>query len=1457
MKAENTERPPLNRMRIFTDDDEEGYECDEERHTPAVEETIPLTPRDSLTLTDASASTTASTYSTRQGRSTYLSYFRSPLLESSVHLRRTSEASSSLHSGGDSSASSAAAMAVVPTARSRPTASASHAHSHRQPHTHGAVTATLGASIHGPAPSNQSPLSETGGYWTAPYLRHAELDGALEEEEEDEEGEEEIVFQNGPSFGSESYSSVSELVGERISAYLSPTSSSSSSSSSYGTSSYGSSYYGASSTASTALTSHHRPQRSHANQIQSPLGDATAETSAATVGSAAKQRIRRTSSSTGGGGGDGSAMSSTAVVDWCRPYLLSSRWPSLWLAPRHASASTLPRLLDQHRRQLEHYDSKASLQVDSDAPPDQHMATTTTFAMRSNVEHWDFCLVLQPQQVYGYWAELLDFRTEYQLPVEDVDNPDEASVLKEEDVDDDPPEEDSRMATTPLTGVRHRRRNTTTTADRTQQSLASPLNAFGLTSPSQYSVLSRSSHAKLATGSARKSLFERAVQTSSVKSLYGTPTGGSSSSAHRNGSTPSTIVPMSSLARRRWGSRIEDAPPGGGTPSTAGYRAPSTAERRPPTDAVAMTSGGEVPPNTDPHIIRLEDIPPQRLARGVAARTNGLIGFLAALKQGIVVRLHFPNKTAVWAKLDSPNGGDTIRFVVLDEHRDDDRAEALHFFREQRVRYHTARYRAQQPDAAPWSLDESDRAEQGDNANRENDSHTGNRRSSDPFVPDYVAAQKLQQQRHQRLQKSLQNAARRTKGSIAAADIAVVHPAVFADPRSPGTNELGTSTFRRSKSDYNPTLSFSLVLRKGDPHSLLPPRNKHARPTLDAASTIDEFETKWLTGQGSESQFKYVDIETATLGEYWLLFRGFLLLHRDAAVGRFSEHRVAGIGSHYSRIELEQRQNQHLDQIRLHENEYHEPATAGCWERLMVKVRGDDPDYLQGYVLDTAKDPPPSDYFLGFSSPGTAIWSRLRQAGLETSRVYSLDPNRVMIKVRCPTYRLLDVAEVLKLKVRTHDGSYVVFSADMMDMYPPGFLRSSVRQGIISFIIGSRIRDSGAELGPNTQLGRMVQARVPLHMHEQLDALFRSWFWYWKSDNWALGRDGRSMTMQSTNKRLLLGDGDRRRKDDVEEGTVSEASTSSVIGEKSAEEYGQLDVPNVLKRLLLGSFHQPLDSIEEYFGEKVAFYFAWLQHTASHLVFLTVIGLVVFVCQVTSGNWDHPLRPFFSLVVMIWTFVVLTNWRKRANFLAHRWGTLNYKEQETTRPQFRGDYARDEITGEWIVTYPSWKRWLKYSISIPLTLLSTFGSLVLIFWVHGNRDAQLANYYEKKSNGTEPFHFSFSFENIFQPANTTNVSMSKEVLRDPTFWFITAGMPMLLGLFLPLLNLILMKVSVLLNEFENYRTESEYRTHLIIKVFSFRFVCYFATLYYYAFMPANSEEDLQNSLFRYVSRVCT
>lgn len=123
------------------------------------------------------------------------------------------------------------------------------------------------------------------------------------------------------------------------------------------------------------------------------------------------------------------------------------------------------------------------------------------------------------------------------------------------------------------------------------------------------------------------------------------------------------------------------------------------------------------------------------------------------------------------------------------------------------------------------------------------------------------------------------------------------------------------------------------------------------------------------TGEGNDVQFKYLDFEAATEGEYWLIFRGFLLLHRDAAAGRFAAHRAAGIGSHVNRLEL---QSDFDEQNILHRDEFHEPVTTGLLEKAIVKARKMDTTYMQGFTLPGAS-PPPSDYFLGFRSPGTQV----------------------------------------------------------------------------------------------------------------------------------------------------------------------------------------------------------------------------------------------------------------------------------------------------------------------------------------------------------------------------------------------------------------------------------------------------------------------------------------------------
>ena len=119
-----------------------------------------------------------------------------------------------------------------------------------------------------------------------------------------------------------------------------------------------------------------------------------------------------------------------------------------------------------------------------------------------------------------------------------------------------------------------------------------------------------------------------------------------------------------------------------------------------------------------------------------------------------------------------------------------------------------------------------------------------------------------------------------------------------------------------------------------------------------------------------------------------------------------------------------------------------------------------DNTYLQGFVTTDRPSPPPSDYFLGFKSPRTAVWTRLRQAGLETSRAYASDPARMMIKVRCPQERFHHFAEVLRLQMKTLDGEsrFAPFQEQFMGVL---FSRKDSFRCRDSFLFGMHVTTTG------------------------------------------------------------------------------------------------------------------------------------------------------------------------------------------------------------------------------------------------------------------------------------------------------------------------------------------------------------------------------------------------------------
>uniref|UniRef100_A0A671Q0I1 Anoctamin n=1 Tax=Sinocyclocheilus anshuiensis TaxID=1608454 RepID=A0A671Q0I1_9TELE len=138
--------------------------------------------------------------------------------------------------------------------------------------------------------------------------------------------------------------------------------------------------------------------------------------------------------------------------------------------------------------------------------------------------------------------------------------------------------------------------------------------------------------------------------------------------------------------------------------------------------------------------------------------------------------------------------------------------------------------------------------------------------------------------------------------------------------------------------------------------------------------------------------------------------------------------------------------------------------------------------------------------------------------------------------------------------------------------------------------------------------------------------------------------------------------------------------------------------------------YQPLDHIREYFGEKIALYFAWLGFYTAWLLPAALVGTCVFVsgiltmgsntpakeicesgglylmcplcetckpwnisdiCPMVGYLFDHPGTVFFSVFMSLWAVTFLEYWKRKNATLAHHWDCMDFhEEEEPPRPEF-------------------------------------------------------------------------------------------------------------------------------------------------------------------------------------------
>eukprot|EP00002_Diphylleia_rotans_P018600 TRINITY_DN359_c0_g6_i1.p1 TRINITY_DN359_c0_g6~~TRINITY_DN359_c0_g6_i1.p1 ORF type:complete len:691 (-),score=174.98 TRINITY_DN359_c0_g6_i1:495-2567(-) len=230
---------------------------------------------------------------------------------------------------------------------------------------------------------------------------------------------------------------------------------------------------------------------------------------------------------------------------------------------------------------------------------------------------------------------------------------------------------------------------------------------------------------------------------------------------------------------------------------------------------------------------------------------------------------------------------------------------------------------------------------------------------------------------------------------------------------------------------------------------------------------------------------------------------------------------------------------------------------------------------------------------------------------------------------------------------------------------------------------------------------------------------------------------------------------------------------------------------------------QPIDKVRDYFGEYVAVYFAWLGFYTKCLVPLSLFGFIVLIVQI-ADEVDNVLVPVYCIFLSLWATFFLEFWKREQATLAWRWNSAGVEEDEPVRPNFQGEKKVSRITGEEEIYYSPLKRAAKLAVSYPLILsilsaviIATFGILVLRIVLSRTKSMQTIG-----------------------PLLAGSLNAVSIVILDQLYLY----------------------VAYYLNEWENYRTETQFEDNLIAKNFLFQFINSYVSLFYIAYAKSSKPE---------------
>ncbi|RDW63886.1 plasma membrane stress response protein-like protein [Coleophoma crateriformis] len=219
-----------------------------------------------------------------------------------------------------------------------------------------------------------------------------------------------------------------------------------------------------------------------------------------------------------------------------------------------------------------------------------------------------------------------------------------------------------------------------------------------------------------------------------------------------------------------------------------------------------------------------------------------------------------------------------------------------------------------------------------------------------------------------------------------------------------------------------------------------------------------------------------------------------------------------------------------------------------------------------------------------------------------------------------------------------------------------------------------------------------------------------------------------------------------------------------------------------------------LSEIKDRFGEKIGFYFTFLQSYFMFLVFPAAFG---FSSWVLLGQYS----PIYAIVNCLWCVVFIEYWKKQQTDLSVEWGVRGVSKITQKRPNFKHEtIIKDPITGEDIRVYSPMKRLSRQLLQIPFALAA---SLVL--------GSLIATCFAIEIFISEVYDGPFKSYLVFLPT-------------------------VILTTVMPTLSAVLTGFATRLTDLENYETNDAYEAAMVLKIFVLNFITSYIPLFLTAFV---------------------